>query len=228
MHLVIGSTPASTPIDHRDRALLAFARLTGARTDAVASLRITHVDIAEERVFQDSREVGKNPRKALIRHSSLWAVGRKPPSASGMRTWKRIWDFAPKIHSFRRREQVLAIGSIRTDRILENLLSRRVARAVDVQTYVCLRRPGLFRSAPLRRTLVRLGVALPLGDVTKKAWPQYLGHDDVLVTHRSCGQLPRHKQNELIKVAAHARDDDALALQLGRDMLASISFKKVA
>jgi len=49
-----------------------------------------------------------------------------------------------------------------------------------------------------------------------------------MVTMKSYGELPRHQQHELIKATAHLRKDDALALQLGRELLASMRSKKVA
>lgn len=70
-----------------------------------------------------------------------------------------------------------------------------------------------------RKTLVRLGLELGLGEAGLKAWSQDLGHDGVLVTLKSYGELPVHRQKELIRAAAHANDDDALALRLGRQMI---------
>jgi integrase/recombinase XerD len=49
--------PTSTSFERRDRALFAFMVLTGARIDAVASLKIGRVDLIEGCVFQDGAEV---------------------------------------------------------------------------------------------------------------------------------------------------------------------------
>lgn len=54
---VINSMPHETDIEKRNRALLAFTILTGARDSAIASLKIKHVDLVNESVFQDAREV---------------------------------------------------------------------------------------------------------------------------------------------------------------------------
>jgi integrase/recombinase XerD len=54
---VIASMPARTEIEQRNRALLAFALLTGARDSAIASLRLKHVDLVAASVFQDARDV---------------------------------------------------------------------------------------------------------------------------------------------------------------------------
>ncbi|RYG99118.1 MAG: hypothetical protein EON58_05060 [Alphaproteobacteria bacterium] len=59
-----------------------------------------------------------------------------------------------------------------------------------------------------------------------KAWSQNLGHD-VLITLKSYGELPPARQRELIRAADYALENEA-ALQLGREMLASMRAKKVA
>ena len=54
---VVRTMPCVTEIDRRNRALVAFTLLTGARDGAIASLKLKHVDIAEGRLLQDAREV---------------------------------------------------------------------------------------------------------------------------------------------------------------------------
>jgi len=53
----IALMPVQTEIERRNRALLAFALLTGARDSALASMKLKHVDLAAGSVFQDAREV---------------------------------------------------------------------------------------------------------------------------------------------------------------------------
>ena len=45
-----------TATDKRDRALIAFTLLTGARDSAIASMKIKHIDFTTDTVFQDARE----------------------------------------------------------------------------------------------------------------------------------------------------------------------------
>src|SRR5262249_15298907 len=54
---VIRRMPAITEIERRDRALIAFTILTGARDGAIASLKLKHIDIDQRRVDQDARQV---------------------------------------------------------------------------------------------------------------------------------------------------------------------------
>jgi site-specific recombinase XerC len=47
---VIHRTPATTDIERRDRALVAFTILTGARDGAIASFKLRHIDLAEGKI----------------------------------------------------------------------------------------------------------------------------------------------------------------------------------
>ncbi len=54
---VLEQMPNVTDLEKRNRALMAFILLTGARDSAVASFKIKHVDLVNGSVFQDAREV---------------------------------------------------------------------------------------------------------------------------------------------------------------------------
>jgi hypothetical protein len=54
-----------------------------------------------------------------------------------------------------------------------------------------------------------------------KAWSQNLGHEDVLLTFRSYGQLPAFQQQTLIRSAGRMSADDKAALELGRKALSA-------
>ena len=54
---VLQTMPAATEIDRRNRALVAFVLLTGARDSAIASMKLKHIDLACWSVFQDARDV---------------------------------------------------------------------------------------------------------------------------------------------------------------------------
>ena len=49
--------PVQTEIERRNRALMAFALLTGARDSALASMKLKHVDLAAGSVFKHARAV---------------------------------------------------------------------------------------------------------------------------------------------------------------------------
>ena len=49
--------PRDSEIQRRNRALVAFTLLTGARDSAIASIKLKHIDLAAGSVCQDAREV---------------------------------------------------------------------------------------------------------------------------------------------------------------------------
>jgi site-specific recombinase XerD len=54
---LIRMMPANTELERRDRALVAFTILTGARDRATASIKLNHVDLDQGRIIQDARQV---------------------------------------------------------------------------------------------------------------------------------------------------------------------------
>ena len=67
------SMPATTDIEQRDRALIAFTILTGARDGAIASFKLRHIDIAEGKIDQDARDVRTKFSKSFV--TTFFPVG---------------------------------------------------------------------------------------------------------------------------------------------------------
>ena len=59
---MLSTMATGTSIERRDRALVAFVLLSGARDDAVASLCIRHVDVERRAIFQDARTAYQEPQ----------------------------------------------------------------------------------------------------------------------------------------------------------------------
>lgn len=57
IHTAVSAMPVDTDIQKRDRALLAFAIISGARDSAIISMKLKHLDIVNERVAQYPDEV---------------------------------------------------------------------------------------------------------------------------------------------------------------------------
>jgi site-specific recombinase XerD len=62
---VIKTMPVLTEMDLRNRALLAFTLLTGARDSAIASMKLKHVDLIAKCINQDAREVNTKSSKTF-------------------------------------------------------------------------------------------------------------------------------------------------------------------
>jgi integrase len=62
----------------------------------------------------------------------------------------------------------------------------------------------------LRDMLVHHAMKLNLSPEEMKAWSQNLGHADVLTTFSSYGQVPTHRQGELIRAGGKAAPADEI------------------
>jgi hypothetical protein len=58
--------------------------------------------------------------------------------------------------------------------------------------------------------LVRHAMTLDLSPEEMKAWSQNLGHADVLTTFTSYGQVPVHRQGELIRAARQSSERSSI------------------
>jgi len=86
---VIGMMPAGSEIERRNRALVAFTLLTGARDSAIASMKLKHVDLKEGCVQQDACEVKTKFSKTFTTYFSLWVVAFR-------RLWRNGCGFCGK------------------------------------------------------------------------------------------------------------------------------------
>jgi hypothetical protein len=69
---VLRSMPVATELERRDRALIAFAAITSARGNALASFRLGHVNLAGGCIEQDARTVRTKFGKTLIQENRPW------------------------------------------------------------------------------------------------------------------------------------------------------------
>jgi integrase len=68
---VIETMPNNSAIERRNRSLIAFTLLTGARDSAIASMKLKHIDLIGNCVFQDAREVNTKFSKTFTTFSFL-------------------------------------------------------------------------------------------------------------------------------------------------------------
>jgi integrase/recombinase XerD len=73
---VINTMPSSTETERRNRALIAFTLLTGARDRSIASMKLKHVDLTANSVTQDAREVNTKFSKTCTTLFFPVATGR--------------------------------------------------------------------------------------------------------------------------------------------------------
>lgn len=201
---MVEALPAATPLERRDRALVATVMLTGARAAAVASLRLKHLDLARRGLVQDAREVKTKRAKTFT--AFFYPVGE--PFEDVVRAWARELahehDFGPDDPLF-----PAARTTIGTDRQFQarGFERRRLSSSSPVRE--AFRRACAAAGLPyynphsLRHTLVRLGYDLDLSAKELKAWSQGFGHTSPLTTLVSYGALSEHEQAAVMASLAH-------------------------
>lgn len=202
----IRGMPTDTDIARRNRALLAFAILTGARDSALASMRLKHVDLAAGCVHQDARDVNTKNSKTFT--TTFFPVGEEILAiAAGwvhfLRREKHFGNDDPLFPATRidlgAAKQFEAAGLGRTQWATASPIRTIFREAFEAA--------GLpyFNPHSFRRTLVLLGETLCQTPEEFKAWSQNLGHEGVLTTFYSYGSISERRQRELIKALSQPR-----------------------
>ena len=212
---VLQNMPERTDIEKRNRALIAFTLLTGARDSAIASLKIKHVNLIEESVFQDAREVKTKFSKTFTTY--FFPVGDLPLSI--IKTWidylTKELLFSPddplfpktKIENNKNRK-FEATGLLR-----EQWLTASPIREIFKQAFQNSDLP-YYNPHSFRNTLVRLGMNLCQNAEQFKTWSQNLGHEGVLTTLYSYGEVPDYRQAELMKKLNQPRVEQSPEMQI--------------
>ena len=198
-HVVL-SMPSGDPIQCRDRALVAFILLTGARDGAVVSLKLKHLDLAEGRVVQDAREVATKFGKSF--DSWFFPVGDDVRQiveewAAHLTNQKRWGPDDPLFPATR-----IEVGeghhfqSVGLDR--RHWSTAGPIREVFRRAFKAAGLP-YFSPHRLRDTLVALAEQRCRSPEEFKAWSQNLGHSQVLTTFTSYGSVPATRQATIIR-----------------------------
>lgn len=201
VHYVIAAMPTTNAIELRNRALVAFALLTGARDGALASFRLKHVDLVQGRIDQDARDVKTKSSKTFatwffpvggdalrivqdwceyLRTAMLWGDDDPlfPPTQIGL---GENGGFIPV--GLRRGECWQGAGPIRD-------IFRKAFEAAGLPYF----NPHSFRDTP-----VQLGEQFCTTPEQFKAWSENLGHERVMTTLTSYGTIAPYRQAELIR-----------------------------
>ena len=217
---VLATMPSATVLERRDRALIAFAAITAARGNALASFRLRHVDLARGLVEQDAREV----RTKFAKTFTTWFMTCCEGALEIVTDWigelerDHLWGPGDPLFPATRiglgatggfEAQGLARKGWATTTPIRDVFKRAFAGA-DLPYF----NPHSFRDM-----LVRHVMTLDLTPEQMKAWSQNLGHADVLTTFTSYGNVTAHRQGELIRAAGSvqspgnwANDADVQAL----------------
>ncbi|MGJ0491595.1 tyrosine-type recombinase/integrase [Methylobacter sp.] len=197
---VIESMPSNTDIERRNRALIAFTLLTGARDSAIASLKLKHVDVVGNCVFQDAREVNTKFSKTFttfffpvgdhIQHIVCdWVSYLKKELL-----WGNDDPLFPKTNVIVGEERVFKTSGLKQEHWSNTSPIRTIFREAFEDADLPYFNPHSFR-----KTLVTLGQQLCQTPEEFKSWSQNLGHEDVLTTLYSYGEVQQHRQGEIFQ-----------------------------
>lgn len=217
VHHVLSVMPSASDIENRNRALVAFALLTGARDGALSSFRLKHVDLVQGRVDQDAREVRTKASKTFS--TTFFPVGGN--ALEIVQDWCHhlctVLLFGNDDPLFPATRVALdeSGGFMPAGLRREGWASAGPARKIFQQAFQAAGLP-YFNPHSFRDTLVQLGERECPTIEAFKAWSQNLGHERVMTTLTSYGAITPHRQAELIRgmgvsQSASAVDPAALA-----------------
>jgi integrase/recombinase XerD len=224
---VLSVMPNTTAIEKRDRALIAFTLLTGARDSAIASMKVKHVDISAGLVHQDAREVE-------TKYSKTFTTYFFPVDDSVYRTATEWVEYLKNELLFGNDEPLFpktktGVGANHNFEALglskEHWSSAAAIREIFKRAFALAELP-YFNPHSFRNTLAVLGEQLCQTPEQFKAWSQNLGHEGVLTTLYSYGEVQDNRQAELFK--AFKKPHMALATGSNADEIAQAVIKAMA
>jgi integrase/recombinase XerD len=217
----IDAMPSGSDIERRNRALIALMMMTGARADAVASMRLKHVNLAERKVLQDARQVRTKYSKTF----TTYFVHVGAEILDIFADWvtflqkERLWGLDDPLFPATR----IALGAsghfeaVGLDRKCwaNTTPIRKIFRAA----FEAADHP-YFKPHSLRKTLVLLGEQTCQTPEQFKAWSQNIGHESVMTTFSSYGQVSERRQAEIIRslgrVTPEGDADGALVQEIAK------------
>jgi len=197
---VVRTMPAATEIERRDRALVAFTILVGARDGATASIKLKHIDIEQGLIDQDARQVKTKFSKSF----ATWFFPVGDDIHQVVVDWvnylrrEKLWGLEDPLFPatkivIGRNQQFEASGLDRKHWSSAGPI-RKAFKGAFAAAGLCYFNPHSFR-----KTLALLGGQVCNSPEEYKAWSQNLGHENVLTTFSSYGDVARHRQAEIIR-----------------------------
>jgi integrase len=207
---VLRHMPHGSEIERRDRALIAFTLLTGARDGATVSFKLKHIDLAEGLVEHDAREVKSKFSKTF---NTLFF-----PVPADVRAivvdWveylrcRMLWGHDDPLFPRTR----VTVGAGRQFKVVglerEHWSSAAAVRKVFKRAFAAAGLP-YFNPHSFRRTLVAVGNRWCRTPEEFKSWSQNLGHECVMTTFNSYGEVAAGRQAEIMRGFATPPKHDA-------------------
>jgi integrase len=220
---VLQTMPTETEIGLRNRAIIAFTLLTGARDSAIASMKMKHVDLIEKCVRQDAREVRTKFSKTFSTY--FFPVGDEVAQIveewvsflKGEQLWGNEDPLFPATRIEQGAERQFGVAGLARTHWSSASPIRGIFRDAFVGAGLQYFNPHSFRN-----TLVRLGQDRCKSPEEFKAWSQNLGHEKVLTTFTSYGAVARDRQGEILRALATPQQP----VQSGANQIVEALFQK--
>jgi integrase len=207
---VLRSMPCVTDVDLRNRAVIAFTVLTGARDGAIASLKHKHIDVIEGKVVQDAREVRTKFSKTFT--TWFFPIGDEVRQIvvdwvkflTAERLFGPVDPLFPATLVVQDKDHQFEVGGLSR----QHWSNATPIRVIFKEAFVSA---GLPYANPhsLRKTLAQIGERLCRTPEEFKAWSQNLGHEQVLTTFSSYGEVAGNRQAELLRSMRQRQETSA-------------------
>ncbi len=205
---VLETMPTDSDIALRNRALIAFTILTGARDNAIASFKLKHIDLIERKVFQDAREVRTKFSKTfstiffpvgddVFQIVESWIVHLKENLK-----WGNDDPLFPSTDMKVGENPQFQVNGLKRQHWSGTSAIHKIFKEAFIEAGLPYFNPHSFR-----KTLVSLGQKICKTPEDFKAWSQNLGHEQVMTTFTSYGQVSEQRQSEIIQNLSMNDDD---------------------
>lgn len=220
---VLSCLPSETAIEKRNQALIAFTILTGIRDGATASLKLKHIELNEELVEQKSSEVKTKFSKTI--HTHFFPVGDEIKQI--VIDWLKFLTeellfndddpVFPRTKMSHNDSYELEPDGLEPIHWQSAGQIRKIFKGAFVNAGIEYFTPHSFRN-----TLVRLGEQICKTPEEFKAWSQSLGHEQVLTTFTSYGQIDEHRQGNILRSMSN-RDNEKSTAELIKEIHQKLS-----
>lgn len=200
IHHVIMRMPSATDVERRNRSLMAFMILTGARDGAAASFKLRHIDVLEGKLDQDARQVRTKFSKSFV--TTFFPVGDDIKAV--VVDWvaflrcEKLWGLDDPLFPATKIEvgDSFRFEPVGLDR--KHWSGAGPIRAIFKDVFSAAGLP-YFNPHSFRKTLALLGGQRCKSPEEYKAWSQNLGHEHMLTTFCSYGDLNAYRQTEIMR-----------------------------
>jgi integrase len=206
---IMASMPIESEIGLRNRALIAFILLTGARADAAASFALGNLNIGARTAFFDGRTSRTKNRKGYT--ADFFPVGEIVEGY--LIEWERYLRveklFGNGDPLFPATRLVNAEGRLFDAAGLSRTFWKSSEPVRRIFKEAC-EAAGLpyFNPHSVRTTIGLLGQKLCKTAEEVKVWSQNMGHESVDTTFRNYGHVNPERQAEIMKKLRRKRGDD--------------------